>query len=77
NFALGIITGLTMEFEFGTKLSYYSQSVGDIFGTQLAIEGLAAFMLESTFAGLFFLGLDKLTKKQQVLSTFCLAIGSS
>ncbi|AVC43294.1 cytochrome BD oxidase subunit I [Francisella tularensis subsp. novicida] len=77
NFALGIITGLTMEFEFGTNWSYYSQSVGDIFGTPLAIEGLAAFMLESTFAGLFFFGWDKLTKKQHLLSTFCLAIGSS
>ncbi|QEO59721.1 cytochrome ubiquinol oxidase subunit I [Francisella marina] len=77
NFALGIITGLTMEFEFGTNWSYYSQSVGDIFGTPLAIEGLAAFMLESTFAGLFFFGWDKLSKKQHLLSTFCLAIGSS
>ncbi|QIW09320.1 cytochrome ubiquinol oxidase subunit I [Francisella sp. LA112445] len=77
NFALGIITGLTMEFEFGTNWSYYSQSVGDIFGTPLAIEGMAAFMLESTFAGLFFFGWDKLSKKQHLLSTFCLAIGSS
>ncbi|MFC4892887.1 cytochrome ubiquinol oxidase subunit I [Pseudofrancisella aestuarii] len=77
NFALGIITGLTMEFEFGTNWSYYSQSVGDIFGTPLAIEGLAAFMLESTFAGLFFFGWDKLSKKQHLASTFCLAIGSS
>lgn len=77
NFALGIITGLTMEFEFGTNWSYYSQSVGDIFGTPLAIEGLAAFMLESTFAGLFFFGWDKLSKKQHLLSSFCMAIGSS
>ncbi|GAB4222430.1 MAG: cytochrome ubiquinol oxidase subunit I [Francisella sp.] len=77
NFALGVITGLTMEFEFGSNWSYYSQSVGDIFGTPLAIEGLLAFMLESTFAGLFFFGWDKLTKKQHLLSTFCLAIGSS
>ncbi len=77
NFALGIITGLTMEFEFGTNWSYYSQSVGDIFGTPLAIEGMAAFMLESTFAGLFFFGWDKLSKKQHLFSTFCLAIGSS
>ncbi|QIV95111.1 cytochrome ubiquinol oxidase subunit I [Allofrancisella frigidaquae] len=77
NFALGIITGLTMEFEFGTNWSYYSQSVGDIFGTPLAIEGLAAFMLESTFAGLFFFGWDKLSKRQHLLATFCMAIGSS
>jgi cytochrome bd ubiquinol oxidase subunit I len=77
NFALGVITGLTMEFEFGTNWSYYSQSVGDVFGTPLAIEGLAAFMLESTFAGLFFFGWDKLSKRQHLTSTFCLAIGSS
>ena len=77
NFALGIITGLTMEFEFGSNWSYYSQSVGDIFGTPLATEGLSAFMLESTFAGLFFFGWDKLSKKQHLASTFCLAIGSS
>jgi len=77
NFALGVITGLTMEFEFGTNWAYYSQSVGDIFGTPLAIEGLAAFMLESTFAGLFFFGWNKLSKKQHLFSTLCLAIGSS
>ena len=77
NFAIGIVTGLTMEFEFGTNWSYYSQSVGDIFGTPLAIEGLAAFMLESTFVGLFYFGWDKLSKKQHLFSTFCMAIGSS
>ena len=77
NFAIGIITGLTMEFEFGTNWAYYSQSVGDIFGTPLAIEGLAAFMLESTFAGIFFFGWDKVSKKQHLFATFCLALGSS
>lgn len=77
NFAIGVLTGLTMEFEFGTNWAYYSQSVGDIFGTPLAIEGLAAFMLESTFVGLFFFGWEKLTPKQHLASTFCLAIGSS
>ncbi|MFZ9035311.1 MAG: cytochrome ubiquinol oxidase subunit I [Francisellaceae bacterium] len=77
NFALGVLTGLTMEFEFGTNWAYFSQSVGDVFGTPLAIEGLAAFMLESTFVGLFFFGWDKLSKKQHLASTFCLAIGSS
>ena len=77
NFALGIITGLTMEFEFGTNWSYFSQSVGDTFGTVLAMEGMIAFMLESTFAGLFFFGWDKLSKNQHLFSTFCLAIGSS
>ncbi len=77
NFALGVLTGLTMEFQFGTNWAYYSQFVGDIFGTPLAIEGLVAFMLESTFFGLFFFGWDKLTKKQHLFATFCLAIGSS
>lgn len=77
NFAVGVLTGLTMEFQFGTNWAYYSQFVGDIFGTPLAIEGLVAFMLESTFLGLFFFGWDKLSKKQHLMSTFCLAIGSS
>jgi cytochrome d ubiquinol oxidase subunit I len=77
NFALGVLTGLTMEFQFGTNWAYYSQYVGDIFGTPLAIEGLVAFMLESTFLGLFFFGWDKLSKKQHLFATFCLAIGSS
>lgn len=77
NFALGVLTGLTMEFQFGTNWAYYSQFVGDIFGTPLAIEGLVAFMLESTFFGLFFFGWDKLSKKQHLLATFCLAFGSS
>ncbi|MCF6776913.1 cytochrome ubiquinol oxidase subunit I [Thiotrichales bacterium 19X7-9] len=77
NFALGVLTGLTMEFEFGTNWAYYSQFVGDAFGTPLAIEGLVAFMLESTFIGIFFFGWDKLTKKQHLTATFCLAIGST
>lgn len=77
NFAIGVVTGLTMEFEFGTNWSYYSQSVGDIFGTPLAIEGLAAFMLEATFVGLFFFGWDKISKKQHLFATFCMALGSS
>ncbi len=77
NFALGVLTGLTMEFQFGTNWAYYSQYVGDIFGTPLAIEGLVAFMLESTFFGLFFFGWDKLSKKQHLMTTFFLAIGSS
>ena len=54
NFALGVTTGLTMEFQFGTNWAYYSHYVGDIFGAPLAIEGLMAFFLESTFIGLFF-----------------------
>ena len=77
NFALGVLTGITMEFQFGTNWAYYSQYVGDIFGTPLAIEGLVAFMLESTFLGLFFFGWNKLSKKQHLLATLCLAVGSS
>ena len=56
NFALGVATGITMEFQFGTNWAYYSHYVGDIFGAPLAIEGLMAFFLESTFIGLFFFG---------------------
>jgi cytochrome d ubiquinol oxidase subunit I len=77
NFAVGVLSGLTMEFQFGTNWAFYSQYVGDIFGTPLAIEGLVAFMLESTFLGLFFFGWDKLSPKQHLFATFCLAIGSS
>ena len=54
NFAMGVATGITMEFQFGTNWAYYSHFVGDIFGVPLAIEGLMAFFLESTFIGLFF-----------------------
>ena len=77
NFAMGVLTGLTLEFQFGTNWAYYSQYVGDIFGTPLAIEGLVAFMLESTFLGLFFFGWNKLSKYQHLFATFCLAFGSS
>ena len=77
NFAMGVLTGLTLEFQFGTNWAYYSQYVGDIFGTPLAIEGLVAFMLESTFLGLFFFGWKKLTKGQHLMTTFFLALGSS
>jgi cytochrome bd ubiquinol oxidase subunit I len=62
NFAMGVATGITMEFQFGTNWAYYSHYVGDIFGAPLAIEGLMAFFLESTFVGLFFFGWDRLSK---------------
>ena len=62
NFAMGVATGITMEFQFGMNWAYYSHYVGDIFGAPLAIEGLMAFFLEATFIGLFFFGWDKLTK---------------
>ena len=62
NFAMGITTGITMEFQFGTNWGYFSHYVGDIFGAPLALEGLMAFFLESTFVGLFFFGWDRLGK---------------
>ncbi|MFN8771154.1 MAG: cytochrome ubiquinol oxidase subunit I [Neisseriaceae bacterium] len=77
NFAIGVTTGLTMEFQFGTNWAYYSHYVGDIFGAPLAIEGLMAFFLESTFVGLFFFAWDRLSKKQHLLVTILVAIGSN
>lgn len=77
NFALGVTTGLTMEFQFGTNWAYYSHYVGDIFGAPLAIEGLMAFFLESTFIGLFFFGWDRLSKNQHLMVTWLVAIGSN
>ncbi|SEE44756.1 cytochrome ubiquinol oxidase subunit I [Pseudomonas coleopterorum] len=77
NFALGVTTGLTMEFQFGTNWAYYSHYVGDIFGAPLAIEGLMAFFLESTFIGLFFFGWDRLSRKQHLAVTWLVALGSN
>ncbi|MBA17341.1 MAG: cytochrome d terminal oxidase subunit 1 [Sphingomonas sp.] len=77
NFVLGVATGLTMEFEFGTNWSYYSHYVGDIFGAPLAIEGLMAFFLEATFVGLMFFGWDRMTKRQHLFTTFMVALGSN
>ena len=77
NFAMGVATGITMEFQFGTNWAYYSHYVGDIFGVPLAIEGLMAFFLESTFVGLFFFGWNKLSKRQHLLTTWLVAIGSN
>ncbi len=77
NFALGVATGLTMEFSFGTNWSYYSHYVGDIFGAPLAIEGLMAFFLESTFVGIFFFGWDRLSKNQHLVATWLMAIGTN
>ncbi|MFP1738904.1 cytochrome ubiquinol oxidase subunit I [Lonsdalea quercina] len=77
NFALGVATGLTMEFQFGTNWSYFSHYVGDIFGAPLAIEGLMAFFLESTFVGLFFFGWDRLSKVQHMAVTWLVALGSN
>ena len=77
NFAMGVATGITMEFQFGTNWAYYSHYVGDIFGAPLAIEGLMAFFLEATFVGLFFFGWKRLPKVQHLLVTFLVALGSN
>ncbi len=77
NFAMGVATGITMEFQFGTNWAYYSHYVGDIFGVPLAIEGLMAFFLEATFIGLFFFGWNRLTRLQHLVVTWLVAIGSN
>ena len=77
NFAMGVATGITMEFQFGTNWAYYSHYVGDIFGAPLAIDGLMAFFLESTFVGLFFFGWDRMSKHGHLAVTWLVAIGSS
>ncbi|MEZ5954700.1 MAG: cytochrome ubiquinol oxidase subunit I [Hyphomonas sp.] len=77
NFVLGVATGITMEFQFGTNWSYYSHYVGDIFGAPLAIEGLMAFFLEATLVGLMFFGWDKLSRPAHWMVTFFVALGSN
>ncbi|SMY32804.1 Cytochrome bd-I ubiquinol oxidase subunit 1 [Photobacterium malacitanum] len=77
NFALGVATGLSMEFQFGTNWAYYSHYVGDIFGAPLAIEALMAFFLESTLVGMFFFGWDRLSKRQHLVVTWLVALGSN
>ena len=77
NFALGVTTGITLEFQFGTNWAYYSHYVGDIFGAPLAIEGLMAFFLESTLIGLFFFGWDRLSKPRHLLVTMLMAVGTN
>ncbi|MDR2788018.1 MAG: cytochrome ubiquinol oxidase subunit I [Candidatus Accumulibacter sp.] len=77
NFALGVTTGITMEFQFGTNWAYYSHYVGDIFGAPLAIEGLLAFFLESTMFGLFFFGWKRLSKCGHLAVTALMALGTN
>ncbi|WP_210203529.1 cytochrome ubiquinol oxidase subunit I [Breoghania corrubedonensis] len=77
NFALGVTTGLTMEFQFGTNWAYYSHYVGDVFGAPLAIEGLMAFFLESTFVGLMLLGRDRLSKVKYLAVVVLVAVGTN
>ncbi|MCF6204333.1 MAG: cytochrome ubiquinol oxidase subunit I [Methylococcaceae bacterium] len=77
NFALGVTTGLTLEFQFGTNWAYYSHYVGDVFGVPLALEGLVAFFLESTMVGLFFFGWDRLSRVKHLLCTWLLALATN
>ena len=77
NFAIGVSTGIILEFEFGTNWSNYSWIVGDIFGAPLAIEGIMAFFLESTFIAVMFFGWNKVSKKFHMLSSWMVAIGSN
>lgn len=77
NFAVGIATGIILEFEFGTNWSNYSWFVGDIFGAPLAIEGIFAFFMEATFVAVMFFGWDKVGKKFHLASTWLTGIGAS
>ncbi len=77
NFAIGLATGIILEFEFGTNWSNYSWFVGDIFGAPLAVEGILAFFLESTFVAVMFFGWNKVSKKFHLVSTWLVAIGAS
>lgn len=77
NFALGVTTGIAMEFQFGTNWSYYSHYVGDIFGAPLAIEALMAFFLESTLFGLFFFGWDRMSKVKHLVVTWLMALATN
>ncbi|HIW11224.1 MAG TPA: cytochrome ubiquinol oxidase subunit I [Candidatus Rikenella faecigallinarum] len=77
NFAIGVATGLILEFEFGTNWSNYSYFVGDIFGAPLAIEGIMAFFMESTFIAVMFFGWDKVSKKFHLAATWLTAIGAN
>src|SRR5450432_1847932 len=77
NVAVGVVTGLVQEFEFGMNWSAYSRFVGDVFGGPLAMEGLAAFFLESTFLGLWLFGWDKLPKRLHLLTIWAVCLGSA
>lgn len=76
NFAIGVVTGIVQEFQFGMNWSSYSRFVGDVFGAPLAMEGLLAFFLESTFLGLWIFGWDRLPKKIHLASIWLAAIGT-
>src|SRR6476469_6603820 len=76
NFAIGVATGLVMEFQFGMNWAVYSKFVGDVFGAPLAIEGLAAFMLEATFLGLWIFGWDRLSPRIHLATIWIAALGT-
>ena len=76
NFAIGVVTGIVQEFQFGMNWSSYSRFVGDIFGAPLAMEGLLAFFLESTFLGIWIFGWDRLSKKLHLISIWAAATGT-
>ncbi len=77
NFAIGVATGIILEFEFGTNWSNYSWFVGDIFGAPLAIEGIMAFFIESTFIAVMFFGWNKVSKRFHLISTWLVAFGAN
>ncbi|MFF4422413.1 cytochrome ubiquinol oxidase subunit I [Streptomyces sp. NPDC001549] len=77
NIAVGVVTGLVQEFQFGMDWSGYARTVGDVFGAPLAMEGLAAFFLESTFLGLWIFGWDKLSKRVHLATIWAVAAGSA
>ena len=77
NVAIGVVTGLVQEFQFGMNWGAYSRLVGNVFGAPLAMEGLGAFFLESTFLGLWLFGWDKLPKKVHLLTIWLVAFGSA
>ena len=77
NFAVGVATGLILEFEFGTNWSNYSWFVGDIFGAPLAIEGILAFFMEATFIAVMFFGWQKVSRGFHLASTWLTGIGAT
>lgn len=77
NFAMGVVTGITLEFEFGQNWAYFSRFIGDTFGAALAIEGITAFMTEATMFGLYFFTWDKVSKRAHFIITVVMAIGTN
>src|SRR6266568_2064691 len=76
NFAMGVVTGIPMEFEFGTNWSHFSRLTGGVIGQPLAMEGVFSFFLESAFLGLFLFGENRLSKKMHWFSSVAVCVGS-